>query len=250
MSDSTSPTDLSQEMIDTLLGKSFDVNIGNRTFTVARASLGKILLLNEVTSQITPYIKVPDTMKGNRQLQSLYVIAAVGGMVKRPEQRALIIRSLAITLLNTRHELMSASNRTQVEQYITSHLSDEEIASLYINLRTFEDVDGYIKELGIGREIERMNKAQKVKKQSNTLTFCGVSVWGNLIDPIAERYGWTLDYILWGISFANIRMLMADRRKEVYLTDEERKKAHISTDGILVNGDDAEAVMAFIRANR
>lgn len=43
---------------------------------------------------------------------------------------------------------------------------------------------------------------------------------------------------------------MADRRKEVYLTDEERKKAHISTDGILVNGDDAEAVMAFIRANR
>lgn len=250
MGDNTSPTDLSQEMIDTLLGKSFDVNIGNRTFTVARASLGKILLLNEVTSQITPYIKVPDTMKGNRQLQSLYVIAAVGGMVKRPEQRALIIRSLAITLLNTRHELMSASNRTQVEQYITSHLSDEEIASLYINLRTFEDVDGYIKELGIGREIERMNKAQKVKKQSNTLIFCGVSVWGNLIDPIAERYGWTLDYILWGISFANIRMLMADRRKEVYLTDEERKKAHISTDGILVNGDDAEAVMAFIRANR
>ena len=54
MSDNSSPTDLSQEMIDTLLGKSFDVNIGNRTFTVARASLGKILLLNEVTSQITP----------------------------------------------------------------------------------------------------------------------------------------------------------------------------------------------------
>jgi len=31
-----------------------------------------------------------------------------------------------------------------------------------------------------------------------------------LIDPLLERYGWTYDYALWGISLVNVQMLMAD----------------------------------------
>ncbi len=30
------------------------------------------------------------------------------------------------------------------------------------------------------------------------------------MDGLAQKYGWTVDYIMWGVSFANIKMMMAD----------------------------------------
>lgn len=45
------------------------------------------------------------------------------------------------------------------------------------------------------------------------------SPWG-LLSEIASQYGWTLDYILDGISWANIQLMMADSVKSVKKRDE------------------------------
>ncbi len=51
----------------------------------------------------------------------------------------------------------------------------------------------------------------------------GRSIWGE-IDGIASRYGWSYDYILWGISHANLRMMMADAIRTDYKAGKTENK--------------------------
>ena len=67
----------------------------------------------------------------------------------------------------------------------------------------------------------------------------GKSIYGLLVDFACQRYGWTLDYILWGISLVNLNMLFADAITTVYLNDEERKKLGMSN-GEVIDADDPE----------
>lgn len=86
--------------------------------------------------------------------------------------------------------------------------------------------------LQIDREMNAMRVARNAKKKDrNTLTFGAVSIYGSLIDQACERYGWTYEYVVWGISYANLQLMLADSTKEIYLTDKERKKATILPHG-------------------
>ena len=65
----------------------------------------------------------------------------------------------------------------------------------------------------------------------------GRSIWGSLLDVVLQKYHWTLDYLLWGISFQNIQMLLADTmstttEEEVINADDPRNKKRIEELGI------------------
>lgn len=64
-----------------------------------------------------------------------------------------------------------------------------------------------------------------------------IGLYGLLIDFACQRYGWTMDYVLWGISYVNLNMLFADAITTVYLSEEERKKLGRG-DGEVINADD------------
>jgi len=38
----------------------------------------------------------------------------------------------------------------------------------------------------------------------------GSSLWGYLIDTLLNKYHWTFDYLLWGISYLNLNLLIID----------------------------------------
>lgn len=63
----------------------------------------------------------------------------------------------------------------------------------------------------IGIDIEA-KQAEIAKRNGSGRTIGGRSVWGSLIDPILERYHWTFDYVMWGISYMNLQMLLADAK--------------------------------------
>lgn len=56
-----------------------------------------------------------------------------------------------------------------------------------------------------------------------------------MLDPLAQRYGWTLDYIMWGLSWVNINMLLID----IIDTVDEKNTT--------MSGDDKQNVEEFIR---
>ena len=47
-----------------------------------------------------------------------------------------------------------------------------------------------------------------------------------------------MEYVVWGISYANLQMLMADSITSVYLSPEERKKLGITDNLEIINADD------------
>lgn len=51
-------------------------------------------------------------------------------------------------------------------------------------------------------------------------------MWGSVFDVVITKYGWTLDYLLWGISFVNVQMLLSDT---ISFIDEENE---------IINADD------------
>lgn len=102
-------------------------------------------------------------------------------------------------------------------------------------------------EYGILLESKRFDKLAKAKK-GGSVDFGGKTIWGTLLDTACERYGWSFRYVVWGISLANLRLLVSDRIKSLYFTDEEKKKLHVSTDGVTINVKDTKDLSDFIRA--
>lgn len=65
----------------------------------------------------------------------------------------------------------------------------------------------------------------------------GRSIWGSLLDTVLQKYHWTLEYLLWGISFQNVRMLLSDTvstttEEEVINADDPRNKRRVEELGI------------------
>lgn len=124
----------------------------------------------------------------------------------------------------------------------------KDIASLLVIILSQDKTQAIEKHFGIDREREKFSAVIKVKSQDkNSPTFGGKTLWGGLIDAACERYGWSYQYVLWGISYSNLQLLFADQVRQVFLTEEERKKAHIPTDGITINASDSASLNQFIK---
>jgi hypothetical protein len=99
----------------------------------------------------------------------------------------------------------------------------------------------FLKYLGIDKENEYKAKVTKFKSDSgNSVSFGGKSVYGTLIDFACERYGWTYNYVVWGISYVNLKMLMNDSVSTQYLSKEELRKLHIPKDRTVISADSKE----------
>ena len=81
---------------------------------------------------------------------------------------------------------------------------------------------------------------KKAQKSQNDFSFGCKSIYGTLIDTACERYGWSYDYVMWGISLINLQLMLADRMQNIYLTDDEKKKvsAGLLDGGETINADD------------
>lgn len=57
----------------------------------------------------------------------------------------------------------------------------------------------------------------------------GRSLWGGLLDVACAKYGWTLHYVLWEISYLNLQMMLTDAITVDYDSNEK---------GDIINADD------------
>ena len=122
-------------------------------------------------------------------------------------------------------------------KFFKENVEKEDLAQLLISVTQPDRTDAFCKHIGIDKENERYRKALNAKGDSGSMSFGGKSTYGSLIDFACERYGWSLDYVIWGISRINLQMLMADMIKTIYLTEDERKKANIPKYNTLVDAD-------------
>lgn len=148
-------------------------------------------------------------------------------------------RIIALATCRGRDEAMSSKVVDAKAKQIAKWLQPDEIMSLLIITITNNRVAEFLKESGIDKEGEKTRKVVSYKKNDIPM-FGGKTLFGQLIDPACERYGWSYEYVVWGISYAALTALMADKVTSIILTDEEKKnvpKRLLETEDA-INGDD------------
>lgn len=139
-------------------------------------------------------------------------------------------------------------NKVQKRLKELKRIDNADIASLLFVILTQDRTKKIEKHFLIDKENERLQKVVKFKKKDkSSLSFGGRSVWGTLIDAACQRYGWSYQYVLWGISFTNLQLMLSDQIRDVFLTKEERKSLRLSDDDIVIDANDVSLLNQFIK---
>lgn len=221
------------DIADVLLEVPLGFSISGRQFYIYPMTLGKSFIVERLLSRMGL------THADNTTFDAIFLLKAID------EQRQDFIKLIAYYSLPKDECLdLSAVNKRMKE---LEKIEDRQIATLVSIVLSVNRVPEIRKHFGFDEEKKRLDKVMKAKNaEGNNVVFGGKSIWGSLIDFVAERYGWTLQYILWGISYSNLSLLMEDHVRSVYLTDEEMKKARLPKDNILIKADDKTALEDFI----
>lgn len=226
-----SNNNIEQSIADTIIERPYGFKVGCRQFYLYPVTLGKTYLLGRLIDKIDIS---NDIMSVNPYLEALRIAES-----KKDEALRIVVYNTA----KTKDELFDNELIEERISHFKEHLDIEDIAQLLIILFTDIPISEYIKHFKIDKEKEDMQKVLRCKKESRgSYTFGGKSIYGSMIDYLAQRYGWTMEYIVWGISFKNIQMLMSDMITTIHLTDEEAKKCRVSNDRNFISGDDANNI--------
>ena len=139
-----------------------------------------------------------------------------------------VCRILSYSTFNRKNDLFDNSKVDKRTKLFSRTLSEEELATILVLILTSDNMDTFLRHFGIDKENTERKRIAKVKKDNSSISFGGNSTYGTMIDFACQRYGWTFDYVVWGISYINLRMLMADAITTVYLSSDEMKQLGIS----------------------
>lgn len=218
--------DYNIEITDTIMAVPKCFKVGDKMFYLYPTTLGKTFLLQRVIKALGMDVQLVSV---NPMMEALRLCR---------EKAELVCKLITYHTINKKKELFDSDLLEERISFFGSNLTMEEMAELFILCISDVDVNAFIHHLGIDKEKEWQKKAMSAKKDSSSLTFGGKSVYGTLIDGACERYGWTFEYVVWGISYANLQLLLADSITSVFLTDEERKKVRIPKDRDGFRADD------------
>lgn len=217
---------IEMDIADTIIERPVAFSVGNRKFFIYPPTLGKTYLFARLFKELGANDKIIAT---NPYMEALRLCN---------EKKEIVCRILSYYTFNRKDEVCDNSKVKSRAEWFESKLDNEELSTLFVLILSGDNTDEYVKYFGIDKEREERKRIAEVKKDNSSITFGGNSTYGTLIDFACQRYGWTVDYVVWGISYANLKMLMADAITTIYLSVEERKQLHIFDNVEYINADD------------
>lgn len=215
-----------EEISEALLERPCGFSVDGKWFYLYPVTLGLSILLSRLIQKLEIDQKL---LSINPSLETLRVIRL---------HKDVACRILAFCTAEDRSAIFDVERIDCRQAHFAKHLSDNEIAQLLLLIYQYDKAPAFIKHLGLDREQKEQAKISRLKnKDGNTVMFGGKSIYGSLISVACEKYGWTLDYVVWGVSLVNLRMLLADSVTSVYLSEVERKSAKVTTGQEIVNMD-------------
>ena len=226
---------IDMNIADTIIERPHGFKVTQRQFYLYPVTLGKTYLISRLVECLDINL---DIIKANPYMEALRLCQ---------DKKEVVCRILSYHTINKKEELFDCDLVQERCDFFLKELDVDSLSQLLVMALSEGDVSVYTKHLGIDKEKEWQAKAMRAKNNNNSLVFGGKSIYGTLIDTACERYGWTLEYVVWGISYANLQLLLADSVTSIYLSDEERKRINIPKDRRVINADAPEN-MAKIKA--
>lgn len=218
---------------DMLLARPIHFRVGRRRFRLHAPTLGKLILLSREGRGF---------LAGGARDEA----AVLEACRLRPEQAS---RLLALHTLSSPRRLMDPAAVGRRAAFFARHLDCREVATLLMMATSPLTADELAHAVGLDTEDTVRRRIAAHKAEGGAVSFGGRSLWGAMADAACHRYGWTLHYVLWGISHANLCMLLRDIPDTVHLTAEERRALHVSSDRTVINGDDPAALRQILQMN-
>lgn len=221
--------------IDILIERCNEFEVGGKRFKLYPPSIGVTMMTKGAL----------DRLELNQDLVAANPMAAFLEAAGRDPKQC--CRIIALATCKSKDEAMSSEHINRKTRHFAKTLDTEEIASLLIEVLDNNKAAQFIADSGIEAELDNMRRVARCKK-NDTPSFGGKTIFGQLIDPAMERYGWSYEYTVWGVSYAALTVLLADKVTQVFLTDEERKKvpAHLLDTGPKLSADNPEELQKFI----
>ena len=215
---------LEMNIADTIIERPVGFNIGSQQFYLYPPTLGITYHLARLFKSLEADARL---ISANPYLEAIRLCT---------EKKEIVCRILSNYTFNRKEDVFDGI-KVEVRAKEFSELAAEELATIFTIVLSGDNTEEFIKYFGIDKERLERSRIAAVKKDNSSITFGGNSTYGTLIDFACQRYGWTMDYVMWGISYANLKMLMADAITTVYLSEEERKLLGKSV-GEVINADD------------
>ena len=237
--------DIEQAIADVITGRPKGFTAGNRHFFLWPVTLGKLYLIQRIMGELNVD---NENLKINPYAEALRVVK------NHKEDVLLLLCYLTYpNTVETSTKIWSQHNNTEKINYLRKHLDDNDLATLLIVCLTWDNTEEIVRYLRIDKEAKRLKDISKVKKDNNTFSFGGVSIFGTLYGTLVDSQTGMIDwkneqYLTWVIPYTKVQLILRDSVKTIYLTDEERKKAHVTNDNVRINGDDKAQMMQLINS--
>lgn len=211
-------------MEDSIMGLPVAFDIDGARFELRPVSLGQAYLISRYREGMADNLKV------------LADKADTGEMLN---YRKAIAHVVAIATLSKKRDILSPECLNARADFLNANLDDEDLFKLYdIVMVSLGDTERFIKASGLDYDRRTLAKIARQKADDGNISFGGRTAYGSIISPACEKYGWTLDYVVWGISLTNLEMLLADAQSSCYLIKEDRQQLHVSTDRDVIDMSD------------
>lgn len=225
----TIDNNIEYDIADVIIGRPQEFKVGRKSFCFYPITLAKTLLLKR---QLDCLELNMDILKANPFLEALRV-------VKNHRKTVCTILSY-MTAPNTYKDLYDSRALARRRNVFDKDLDEEDLASLLV-VSLDDKTDRIMKHLGLDKEHEKLQKVMKVKKKhdDNSLSFCGLSLFGTFIGQLKEM-GYSDNEILYEKGYTYLRLMLADKIVQVILTDDEKKELPSSVGGSFMDANDPE----------
>lgn len=158
---------------------------------------------------------------------------------ERLDYRKSICRIIAIQTFNKKDDILNIKTLSERTDIFYHLLDNEGLLLLYdMIMESFSDCSLFIKKSGLIHDKKKLAKIAKYKEDGGNFVFGARTPYGSIIGPACAKFGWSLDYVVWGIGYTNLQMLLADEQVSVYLSKEDRNKLRISPDREVIDAND------------
>ena len=153
--------------------------------------------------------------------------------------RKRLCRIVAMQTFSKKEEILDFKTLSERTNSFYQSMDDDGLFALYdMIMSSFDESSIFIKHSGLDYDKKTLQKIAKHKADGGNFSFGARTAYGSIIAPACEKFGWTLDYVVWGISYTNLKMMLADAQTSVYLSKEDRKKLRISVDREIIDAND------------
>lgn len=230
---------LNEALADAVMDRPREFFIGKKRFCLYSPSLGVSLMLSRHLATLSLDEQM---LNVNPSLECLRLVS---------QHKPTVCYILAILSYRRYRDLCESQKLKRLAEYYGSKLSDEEIAQLFLLVMNEHKAESFIELSGLREEQEEQVKIAKLKnKDGHTLTFGGKTIYGALIDNACKAYGWSKEYVVWGIDLVSLKMILADSITSLYLSDKEAEELHTGRgkDEIFgMNAEDFEKLKASVK---